>query len=187
MERNPAKNGFIATVRQIFIRTARKPLKQKQPEIKHAPEELQDVYGEILGRVHMHTEITRKQSRNYHWFSRFLLWTTPLLSALVTVFAKEAPLWAFYVSGAVTILTVLNSAIRPYETELFAERYSNKFCGFHTDLRLAIDRASLVERDSQERARRCGEVLRKKNDELCRLIEDFNKGPDLKGQEAGKE
>ena len=156
------------------------------PGIKDAPEELQDIYREILGRVRMHKEITRKRSKLYLYLSYGILWTAPLLSALVTVFAKEAPVWAFYLSGAVTILTVLNSAIRPYETKLFAERYSNKFWGFHTDLRLAMDRAYLEERDPQERAKQCGDVLTKKNKELCQLIEKFNKGPDLKGQEAGK-
>jgi hypothetical protein len=118
--------------------------------------------------------------------SYVILWTTPLLSALVTVFAKEATALAFYVSGAVTILTVLNSAIRPYETKLFAERYSNKFCGFQTDLRLAYERAKLEEQDPQKRELRCSDVLKEKNTELCALIEEFNKGPDLKGQEASK-
>lgn len=143
------------------------------------------MYDEILGRVHIHIEITKSQSKRYYYMSYVILWTTPLLSALVTVFAKEAPNLAFYVSGAVTILTVLNSAIRPYETKLFAERYSNKFCGFRTDLRLAHDRACLEEQDLQKRKLRCNDVLKEKNTELCALIEEFNKGPDTKGQEAG--
>lgn len=159
---------------------------QRQVETKHLPEEFQDEYREILDRVHLHIEITRNQSRRYYYISYIMLWTAPLLSALVTVLAKEAAFLAFYVSGAVTILTVLNSAIRPYETRLFAERYSNKFWGFRTDLRLAVDQACLEDREAQKRARRCGEVLIKKNGELCRLIEEFNKGPDLKGQQASK-
>jgi len=160
--------------------------KEKPPETTRLPEEFQATYREILRRIKYHIEITRNQSNRYKYISYVILWTTPLLSALVTVFAKEATSLAFYVSGAVTILTVLNSAVRPYETKLFAERYSNKFYGFHTDFRLAVDRACLEEEDPEKRASRCGNVLDKKNDELCRLIEEFNKGPDTKGQEASK-
>lgn len=187
MERTPAGKvrDFIATVRQFFNSTRKKPPKQRY-DTKRVPEELKGTYCEILDRLHMHIEITRNQSKRYHHISYVVLWTTPLLSALVTVLAKEAAFLAFYVSGAVTILTVLNSAIRPYETKLFAERYSNKFWGFRTDLRLAVEGAYLEEQDPQARAKRCGVVLVEKNKELCQLIEEFNKGPDLKGQEAGK-
>lgn len=145
------------------------------------PFQQNQIYRQIVGRVQFHIQITRRQSKLYHWCSLCLQWVTPVLAALVTAFAgQEHPGGVTMVLGlVVTVLTVLNSTVHPYERALFAKRFSNKFWEFHTDFQRAVEQLDFEYDDDAERKRQFYRLLDRANNEVVDLIEQFNAGPDL--------
>ena len=158
-------------------------------EEKMLPGDLVDIYREIVGRVDYHIKLTRRRCAIYHWLSRVLLWGTPLLSGILTAFVSNqifpnAHQVAFVISCVVTVMTAMNSTVRPQEIAYFSEKFANAFWKFHTLLKLEVDKTFNEVADEKERSHRLNQILGKANGELCVMIDEFNKGPDLKPRRA---
>jgi len=160
-------------------------------EKKYVPKEIARTYEELVRRVDYHIDITRHRSLVYHHLSRVLMWVTPIASGALTVFIGESKSvgqitsYAFYLSCAVTILTAMNSTIHPFEIALSAEKYANEFWKFHTNLELEVERL-YKEREGDQRGwhRKTTHLLLTMNQDLCALVEEFNKSPGLEIKES---
>lgn len=154
--------------------------------------ELRGTYRELIGRVDYHIRMTRRRCAIYHWMSRILLWVTPLLSGILTAFVGDqvfsgAHNVAFVISCVVTVMTAMNSTVRPQEIAYFSEKFSNAFWKFHTVMELEIEKTFNEAADEKERNHKLNQILSKMNSELCLMIDEFNKGPDLKSRRTQAE
>jgi hypothetical protein len=149
---------------------------QKGPPMMHN----QDVLGEVMDRLQFHIDLTRKQTYRYKYLARSLQVGIPVLAATLTIFASgKANLYCnnpnayiFWLSGALTVCTIVNSTLTPYKRFADAAKYSAKFWAFHTALLLDIERTEIEEVHDHER-HTLNELLHAKNNELGRLIEEF--------------
>lgn len=154
-------------------------------EMRMVPEDLRDTYRELVGRIDYHIRLTRRRCAIYHNMSRVLLWGTPLLSGILTAFISnqvfpDTQNLAFVISCLVTVMTAMNSTVRPQEIALFSEKFSNAFWKFHTVLKLEIEKVFNETISQKERSQKLNQLLGKQNVELCAMIDEFNKGPDLR-------
>lgn len=141
------------------------------------------VVREILDRISYHIDITRVQSKRYHILSEALHWTIPILSAWLTfeLSSEATPTFsAAVLSLVITILSVINSTFRPAERFAFAVAYSNKFWEFHTRLVLDLEEWLTPADEGRSRKKRAlNDLLRHRNREAAKLIEEFNTGQNM--------
>ncbi|MEQ6341388.1 MAG: hypothetical protein M3A44_06955 [Gammaproteobacteria bacterium] len=146
-----------------------------------------DIYKEIFDRIEYHIKITRRQCRVYWALSVGLQWLIPILSATLGILPSQKiipnntlELLSFLIGGTVAIFSVVNSAVQPSKRFAFAKTYANKLWEFRINLKLNMEKMLDDEsKSNQERKIAINRLLHEKNKEIAKLIDEFNKGPEL--------